>query len=225
LKQNTYLSDKIKVKDDLLKQQENKEADEDEPEDIVIDAIVDGSQKTTIGRNKSNEGQEDNGKENKTEEIIKCNECDYVPKIRKHIRSHRLLAHQGEFQCQRGCKTAFKTVDLLDEHIKMKHSIPKENHEFKCNQCSSIFSSQHYLRIHVAKQHAHVNVPKQMRIECELCRYFHRAVGIQQQMNQTNQSQNIPSRFCKFLEDCYRVPNCPYVHKISLQYFQQMQLA
>ena len=76
MKQNTYLSDEIKVKDDLLKQQENKEADEDEPEDIVIDAIVDGSQKTTIGRNKSNEGQEDNGKENKTEEIIKCNECD-----------------------------------------------------------------------------------------------------------------------------------------------------
>ena len=200
------------------------------------------------------------------------------------------MAHEGQYQCQRGCKEKFKTFSILDEHHKSKHTTnTKQTFELKCNVCNSIFTSQHHLRQHVDIKHARQNTPQQVNCEfCGLivknqvdlrkhieictegfqqvgnkvckyfanggcskgqycrfahpqekdfsstphcrngnrcrffangtCFFFHRGVGVQKPRNQepfngrNSRNEIQPRAWCKFLEDCVRVPNCPFLH-------------
>ena len=54
-----------------------------------------------------------------------------------------------------------------------------------------------------------------------VCSFFHEDIGVQNPRNQfpnhqSSQYQNLfqvqPRRWCRFLEDCNRVPYCPFVH-------------
>ena len=54
-----------------------------------------------------------------------------------------------------------------------------------------------------------------------VCSFFHGGVGVQKPRvqlpeDQTNQSQNLFQQenrgWCKYLEDCNKVPNCPFIH-------------
>ena len=206
------------------------------------------------------------------------------------MKSHK-MAHEGQWKCQRGCKEAFKTWTILDEHHKSKHSVPKAP-EFKCAQCDLIFTSKQHLRQHVVTKHERSNNSNMpIRVSCEycglitnshqeminhkrdcnsefsrvsnkVCKYFlnrgclkcescifkhpqeiqerappcrngfqcrylangvcifyHRGIGVQkprnqeQQINQPNKTfQRQPKRWCRFLEDCNRVPNCAFNH-------------
>ena len=74
------------------------------------------------------------------------------------------VAHTGQYQCLRGCKLAFKTLSLLDEHIKLQHSEAKAI-EYSCDKCDSKFIAQYQLRQHITKKHAN----SQTRINCEQC--------------------------------------------------------
>ena len=54
------------------------------------------------------------------------------------MKSHK-LAHTGQYQCQKGCKESLKTIQLLDEHHKEKHSKSHTN-IFKCEECDHTFT-------------------------------------------------------------------------------------
>ena len=205
-----------------------------------------------------------------------------------------MMAHTGQYNCQR-CKEAFKSTKILDDHIKSKHTEPKKSVEHRCDKCDATFTAIHHLRIHSAKQHAHVNTSKQAEVNCEMCgfiitsmeqmvkhkelcrggfqevrnkvckyfvsasgcwkgqqcrfshpqtkqfqdtpackngnfctflakgvcSFFHRGVGVQKPriqlpVNQTNQNPTLFQQetrgWCKYLEDCNKVPNCPFIH-------------
>ena len=191
----------------------------------------------------------------------------------------------------------FKTLGELDEHIKLKHNGPTQAMQFNCEECDLLFTSQHYLRLHVAKKHASAchnatssncdncgivfrnngelkrhmeecigafqqvegqkcryyrrgrcwrgdqcrfvhddveNFEEENIPECRngpqcgylangVCRFFHSSSGAQkpgskwqspphnqgyQRMNRHPQQQ----KWCKYLEDCIRVPNCTFKH-------------
>ena len=231
-------------------------------------------------------GQNDDISRRNTDQKQKCNSCDYQTSVPRHLQSHK-LAHEGQYQCQRGCKkVAFKTVKLLDEHIKLQHSNIDVN-EYPCDMCDSEFTAQFQLRQHKTKKHANINVhtssnclycgqiftydedlknhlencdggfssvkskechyynrggcrrgdacrfthikQRDERIypECRngprcrymasgVCNFFHAGVGIQnprhQEDPQQSSSEQEGRKFCRFLEDCSRVPNCPFLH-------------
>ena len=46
-----------------------------------------------------------------------------------------------------------------------------------------------------------------------ICSFFHHGVGVQKPRSQESAHQSQERRqFCRFTEDCRRVPNCPYLH-------------
>ena len=95
LKQNASLNDEIKVKAEIIKMLQEKEdkQDEDETTSNVF-------------------SKERNG-------THKCKECDYTTNVAKYLKSH-MLAHTGQYQCQRGCKEWFQTQKTLDNHHMLK---------------------------------------------------------------------------------------------------------
>ena len=195
------------------------------------------------------------------------------------------MAHNGQYQCQRGCKEKFKTPRILDEHHKSKH-MAKPSAEFKCDKCISSFTTQNNLRLHMNIKHVQQRAPPHMKLSCEycglitngkdqlenhkvhcnagytqmgnkICKYFdrggcfkgescrfthlqesqsrstphcrngsrcnflargscfffHSGVGTQQPRNQEVPAESQNSKtWCKYLEDCDRVPNCPFLH-------------
>ena len=61
------------------------------------------------------------------------------------------------------------------------------------------------------------NGPRCSYLANGVCRFFHRGVGVQQppsqqQHGQHDHEEQQPRKWCKFLEDCYRVPNCSFFH-------------
>ena len=54
------------------------------------------------------------------------------------------------------------------------------------------------------------NGPRCKYLISGVCAFFHRGVGVQTQNQQTQ--MNRERRWCRFLEDCNRVPNCPFKH-------------
>ena len=278
LKQNTTLNDDIKVKENLIKLlrvtvQNDNVQQEDTPEIIIEDpnSKEDTAKEKSLGESDDRE---------------KCNECDFKTRVRKYMKSHK-MAHEGQYQCQRGCKLKFKTLRILDEHHKSKHAI-KQTVEYKCDKCNLSFTSQHHLRQHLNTKHVMQTPSKEMRLFCEFCGlitnnqedlinhkatcnagyqqvgnkvckyfdnggcfrgnscrfshpkekqqstphckngfscrflansccfFFHRGVGVQKQRNQEvyqkRQNVNASKPWCKYLEDCSRVPNCPFLH-------------
>ena len=54
---------------------------------------------------------------------VKCSECDFKTAVRKYLKSHMIAHHEGQYQCQRGCRDKFKTWSNLDDHHNKKHLI------------------------------------------------------------------------------------------------------
>ena len=154
LKQNTTLNDDIKVKENLIKLlrvtvQNDNVQQEDTPEIIIEDpnSKEDTAKEKSLGESDDRE---------------KCNECDFKTRVRKYMKSHK-MAHEGQYQCQRGCKLKFKTLRILDEHHKSKHAI-KQTVEYKCDKCNLSFTSQHHLRQHLNTKHVMQTPSKEMRL-------------------------------------------------------------
>ena len=232
-----------------------------------------------LNTNNSQEETENESVEN--DEWTKCKECDYKTKVKKYMKSH-VLAHQGQYGCQLGCKEKFKTLRDLDEHHKNKHMEAK----VKCNDCKSTFKTAQQLTHHIENKHTFTNFSKCNKCEyvasneqelkkhiegyhigfqqplknickyflsgrcikdsaCRFahpqnkthessqstqacrngancvylfegrCRFVHRGTRAQNPGNNQRYNRNTYQNsrsWCKFLEDCYRVPNCPFKH-------------
>ena len=299
IKQNTVLNEELKVKDEIIKalSENNKEPSMNQAETTAKDDTTNKETRRNSTENfKCNECSfVTNGKTLLMEHIIehtgqdkqKCKSCDFEPRIPGLLKGHN-IAHTGQYQCMRGCKLAFKSLSLLDEHIKLQHPEPKAS-EYKCDKCDVNFNAQFQLRQHISKKHSHKGRQEQTRTNCELCgqmfansnelkthmetcdqgfikeskecyyynrgqcwkgesckfthnksrsirrtpqcyngdscrylasgvcRFFHPKMGVQNPTEYTEE-RNV---FCKYFEDCRRVPNCPYSH--SEQDFPELQ--
>ena len=157
LKQNTQLNDELKVKTELLnllKDTGNMSKDNDNNEP-----------------NPNSENQKETDKDtnlvNEEDDRIKCNECDFKTRVRTYLKSHRMV-HEGQYQCQRGCREKFKTWSILDEHHKSKHSAPTNQTEvFKCDVCKSSFLSKQNLRHHIEAKHANQDNSAKRNATCD----------------------------------------------------------
>ena len=104
LKQNTTLNDELKVKSALINILKGKDNESNVDENAV----------PMPNSENPNENEEINIEE---DDRIKCHECDFKTRVRTYMKSHRMV-HEGQYQCQRGCKEKFKTWSILDDHHK-----------------------------------------------------------------------------------------------------------
>jgi hypothetical protein len=158
LKQNAILNDELKVKTDLIK----------ELRDFYKDNAGRDERNDDLNNDTIPEAEEQSNEDIKEvpQNIVKCNECDYKTNVRIHLKSH-MMAHNGQYRCQRGCKEVFKTFPLLDKHHKERHTT-KQSVEFKCDKCKSSFASKQYHRQHMMTRHSNPNTPPP-QVHCEFC--------------------------------------------------------
>ena len=210
LKQNTSLNDEVKVKTEiikLLREEAQSNSDEQHTEEV-----------------KDKESDNEESIEEEIQEVpadkVKCTECDYQTSIRTHIRSH-MMAHRGQYQCQRGCKESFKTLNILDEHHRSKHTTP-DIKQFECEVCSVSFTSLHYLRQHVTNKHEKANRNKPMQINCEICGLI--ASSNQEFLNNKRECngefERVANKICKYFVNggCLKNENCRFSHRQEKQF-------
>ena len=78
------------------------------------------------------------------------------------------MVHEGQYQCQRGCRDKFRTWSILDEHQKSKYTpTTKEKEIFKCDVCKSTFLSKQHLRHHIGAKHTNQTNPPTSNVKCE----------------------------------------------------------
>ena len=267
IKENVKLNDELIAKTELIKQLNLLNTNDTQAEAETIDVIP---YNITEGN----------------EEWSKCKDCDYKTTVKKYMKSHA-LAHEEQYGCQMGCKEKFKTLRGLDEHHKNKHAgIRRQEAEFKCNDCRSIYKTMQELTNHIKNIHTYTNINKcglceyraknaqelkkhieeyhegfqqplknvckyflagqcikgsscrfahpyekvygnsQRKQACRngsncvylykgTCRFFHRGTRAQNPGYEQRYNGNIHQSgrgWCRYLEDCYRVPNCPFKH-------------
>ena len=90
--------------------------------------------------------------ETETGEKQKCKSCDYKTNIPVHLKGHNRVQHEGQYQCQMGCKARFVKLSQLDEHVKEKHNVHKAQ-TFDCGECDKKLSEKHQLRQHLTVKH------------------------------------------------------------------------
>ena len=156
--------------------------------------------------------RDDNPRKN-TGEKLKCKSCNYQTNVPRHLQSHR-LAHEGQYQCQRGCKkVAFKTPSLLDEHIKLQHNQTNVT-EYACDMCDSKFNAQFQLRQHKSKKHVELNA--QIRSNCEYCgQIFTNIEDLKKHLETCDGGfSNVKSKECFYYNrgGCWRGDGCRFAH-------------
>ena len=210
LKQNVSLNDEIKVKTDIIKlltEQEKAEERHEEPAEKAKDEVI--PRQTDKEEEVVEEVQE------VEDDRIKYKECDFKTRVRTYMKSHK-MAHEGQWKCQRGCKEAFKTWTILDEHHKSKHSVPKAP-EFKCAQCDLIFTSKQHLRQHVVTKHERSNNSNMpIRVSCEYCGLItnsHQEM-INHKRDCNSEFSRVSNKVCKYFLNggCLKGESCIFKH-------------
>ena len=149
LKENTILNEEVKVKTSYIKLLKEKGRDTENVASVVTD------QEISENLSESNMGQKQ-----------KCKECDFETSVPKYLKSHAIVAHTGQYSCQRGCKIKFKMLSDLDAHIKVYHKKQPDHTVFKCDKCDATFSAQFQMRQHITKKHSR---PVQLKFDCKFC--------------------------------------------------------
>lgn len=206
LKANIVLNEEVKIKENIIQMikggtQEEEGGHDDDFDEPSEDTRNNANDNTANISNGTNSGQN-----------IKCKECDYETSVVKHIKSHTLVAHRGEFVCQRGCNIRFKLLVDLDEHIKVKHKQPKPV-SYDCDQCESKFGAQYQLRLHIEKKHKKA---AETNYECEKCGEIFTNIG-QSKMHMNNCEmgyQTVNSKECFFYKNgkCTKGEFCRFLH-------------
>ena len=133
------------------------------------------------------------------------------------------------FNCNK-CGKSISEIDEMKNHAEvcMEEFLPAQKSKvcryyargecWKGNQCLFVHPKS-------SQEEHRVNIPLCSNgLSCRflmsgVCRYFHPGIGVQhptwqsQQQEQHQQEQyQKKGRWCRFLEDCWRVPNCPFTH-------------
>ena len=164
---------------------------------------------------------------------FECEECGQLFSSRQYLSKHQSNRHVNcKLSCEM-CGLIVRNVKDLGNHIKIFHYQNKEPvyQEVRMKPCHFYMNGECRKGINcrfshdevkkAARQNKYVDKPKcRNGKRCKyllrgVCRYFHSKFESQDtQSNASNLKQNAypPKQWCRFLEDCTRVPNCLYKH-------------
>lgn len=95
-------------------------------------------------------------------ELFQCERCDKTFKHKHYLKLH-LVSHEEkrDFSCSKnGCKSSFKTMKHLKEHVKRIHN---STNQFICEHCSKVFKRKHHFNQHLK---THMN---RRQLKCNYC--------------------------------------------------------
>ena len=199
LKENVVLNETIKLKENIQKESRGQEDVVESREDSeVIEDTTDDSDENP----EEIEVNKDGAKES-------CKECDFKPSVPIHIKGHN-LKHTGQFMCQRGCKSSFKTFRELDQHVKTMHVQQNSCVDYKCDKCEQTFNAIYKLRLHTAR--AHVG---QKNVTCENCEQnFTNLQQLKIHMDRCDSGfTQVNRKICRYFANgyCWNI-NCRFSH-------------
>ena len=151
------------------------------------------------------------------EEILNCTECEFKTKNKKYMKGHK-IKHTGQYMCQQGCRSAFKTVNDLDRHIQSTHTNRNPPKQFQCEKCveKGTFRDIHSVRIHTQKKHA-VSVEQ----ECENCgrKFLNKLQFILHRAECTEEFELVNVPLCRYFTNgyCRKGNFCLFSHANSRQ--------
>ena len=161
----------------------------------------------------------------------KCKICAAEFASLHHLRQHVKSKHEEPNANNRNCKVTCQYCGLI-----MNSRQEMENHQRECNTafqnvrnkiCKYFVKGACFKGSLCKFDHPH---EKQYRaapecrngIQCRYllsgaCSFFHRGVGVQRpRYNQEHDQENMQTeqtrKWCRYLEDCNRVPNCDFSH-------------
>ena len=138
------MNEEVKIKWDIIQHLKKTTPDKD----IIIEEVNENNISNNEQYNVTNETESN---ESLKQKLI-CKECDYETLIPEYIKSPTLVAHRGQYVCQRDCKNRFKILSELDDHIEKQH-IPAHLISDDCDICDSKFTARYQLRLHVENKH------------------------------------------------------------------------
>ena len=111
--------------------------------------------------------EENEDDDQQSEMAFYCDQCDFTSKRKNHLRSHKLIKHEGvRYDCDR-CEFRATTRSILRQHIQSIH----EGIRYQCDLCT--FSSTKKREVRVHKESIHDIKPEKdaqrSSYECDLC--------------------------------------------------------
>ena len=173
---------------------------------------------------------------------FKCDQCDYVAGDINVLKSHKMISMNhstgikymktnNRCQCNK-CYNFFDTKHALDSHMSTVHKSSEER--IKCNLCDFSAINNDILQKHmqVAMGHKLDTICKYfLRGHCmkgKFCRFKHPLPSNDKEQNlnphrtkyfqsreENIKYQNKPvyTKQCKYMENCFKFPNCGFLHK------------
>ena len=181
---------------------------------------------------------------NSTSEIEHvCDECEYTNTSEENVLNHTLAKH-SKHPCDK-CNHISNSVAELVSHSIDKHTNNETQHNIRCWQCNSTFSTREQLRVHISNHH------KPDRISCDYCgskvssissldvhiKEFHKISQhkhqnseispINRQANGLSSRQKLENGYCKNWSEghCKFDSQCRYAHVKPCQYQETCRFA
>ena len=175
--------------------------------------------------------------EPKQADKFKCDKCDASFTTIHHLRIHAARSHTNISAPNpqvANCEECGFKITSLDQMTKHKTQCRYTGfHEVKAQVCryfvgvSGCWKGNECRFSHPPHTKPNTDIPMcKNGFRCfflanGVCSYFHRGIGVQKPKNlfqeeTMNQSPNLfqqpGRRWCKYLKDCFSVPNCPFIH-------------
>jgi hypothetical protein len=161
-----------------------------------------------------------------------CIQCDLTFNEQFQLRQHMTKKHvvriePKEISCEY-CSHTFLSNVLLKEHQKecntdfqpIKRQVCRYFLNGACVKGDFCRFAHPETRNDIQRAPFCRNGPRCRYLAQGVCCFFHKGVGVQIEKTQNGQGgqqwndegQQPAGRWCKYLEDCNRVPNCPFIH-------------
>ena len=168
-------------------------------------------------------------------DVFSCDKCTDTFNAKHHLRQHVTAKHKVTkqlpiFSCNK-CGYSVTGTEDMKNHVAncMEEFVPAHRSRvcryfargdcWKGDQCLFAHPDSSW-GPNKRNIPACVNGPFCRFLRSGVCRFFHPAIGVQQPAEQRrcqpryqqDWQQNTGSRWCRHLEDCTRIPNCPFSH-------------
>ena len=158
--------------------------------------------------------------------VYQCGKCDEkfneTHKLRQHITKQHAMPQR--YNCEQ-CDLTFNNSDQLKIHEDSHHSGFKDVNVKLCRYFARGYCWKEKSLCTYSHDQNSLKTPECRNgpycryLASGSCSYFHRGVGVQnpryQSSNTSPQMADEPKtskRWCRYMEDCHRVPECPFSH-------------
>ena len=159
--------------------------------------------------------------------LAKCDKCEWTSSNVTHLPGH-MLKHTGQYICTE-CNKGHRTKSQLDEHIQGAHKV-KPDTTLVCITCDKNFESQHSLKQHMSSKHvsernfpvghpqrAQMKNKQILNIACTKCdQKFENGTQIDEHMKYHTEGFKTKSseKICRYFKKgyCAKGEHCIYKH-------------